>query len=171
MKFVLPPLRSALLVLLAGAASVAVAADTAADRNAALAAKAQAVFGRQPGQSFDGNAVAMATQAPRTETFTVKLAPGKGAEVKAKIAAGQGFTFHWVASGDVEVDMHGERPDSKEEYTSFAIEGRQREAAGVFVAPFEGAHGWFWKNLGKEPVTVKVTVTGFQTKLYRPGKG
>lgn len=163
--------RQLLPLALASAVATGWAAEAPTDRNAVLAAKAQAVFGQQAGQTFDGNAVAMAAQAPRTETFTVTLAPGKGAEVKAQIAAGQGFTFHWVASGDVEVDMHGERPDSKDEYTSFAIEGRQREASGVFVAPFEGAHGWFWKNLGKEPVTVKVTVTGFQTKLYRPGKG
>jgi hypothetical protein len=47
---------------LVGSASLAFAADSPADRNAALAAKAQAVFSQQPGQTFDGYAVAMATQ-------------------------------------------------------------------------------------------------------------
>lgn len=159
------------LLLSACAASGTRAADTPADRNVTLAAKAQATFGQQPGQSFDGNAVTMAAQPPRTHTITLTLPPGKGAEVKAEVTGGLGFAFHWVASGDVEVDMHGERPASHDEYTSYAIEGAQREASGLFTAPFEGAHGWYWKNLGKRPVTVKVTVTGFQTRLFRPGKG
>jgi hypothetical protein len=57
----------------------------------------------------------------------------------------------------------------KDEYTSDWIEAAQREGAGRFTAPFAGQHGWYWLNRGKEPVTVQVSVTGFQTKLFRPG--
>jgi hypothetical protein len=106
---------------------------------------------------------------PRTDTLSVTLDPGKGAEVKAQMQEGQGIVFHWTASADVSVDMHGERPDVKDEYTSYWIEGAQREGAGRFVAPFTGVHGWYWRNRGKGPVTVQVTVTGFHEKLTRPG--
>jgi hypothetical protein len=74
---------------------------------AALAASAASVFGVQPGQSFDARAVARSTTADRTDTMSVTLAPGKGAEIKAMVAAGEGFVFHWTASGEVAVDMHG----------------------------------------------------------------
>lgn len=145
------------------------AAESARD-NAALAARAEAVFGKNKDQAFDAAALAASPGAPRTETLTVTLAPGKGAEVKADLDAGQGLVFQWSASGDVAVDLHGDAPDSKAAFTSFDIQGAQREGAGTFVAPFTGAHGWYWKNRGQHPVTVKVTVTGFQRRLFRPGQ-
>jgi hypothetical protein len=93
------------------------AADATRD-NATMATKAEAVFGKQAGQSFDAQAVKPSASAPRTETVTVTLAPGKGAEVQAELDAGQGIVFSWTASGDVAVDLHGERPGSQSEYTS-----------------------------------------------------
>ncbi|MCF8203499.1 MAG: hypothetical protein K9J82_00365 [Methylotenera sp.] len=135
-----------------------------------LAEKAVMLFGKQPGQSFNAEALSSSLGSPRTDTMTITLAPGKGAEVKAAIDAGQGFVFQWTASGEVLVDMHGELPDATNEYTSYDVGVRQRQGAGTWVAPFTGHHGWFWQNQGKEPVTVKVTVTGFQKSLFRPGK-
>lgn len=90
--------------------------------------------------------------------------------MKAALAKGQSIVFQWSASAEVLVDMHGELPDAHDEYTSYWVDGAQREGTGTFTAPFDGNHGWYWQNRGKQPVTVKVTVTGFQTKLFRPGK-
>ena len=135
---------------------------------AVMAAQAVAVFGKQAGQSFDAHAVARGLGTARTDTMSVTLAPGKGAEVKAMVDAGQSFVFHWSASADVAVDMHGEVPGASE-YTSYWLEGKQREGGGTFTAKFAGQHGWYWRNKGTEPVTVQVSVTGFQTKLFRPG--
>ncbi len=101
--------------------------------------------------------------------MTITLAPGKGAELKAMVEAGDSFVFQWEASADLAVDMHGERPEVKDEYTSYRIAGAQRQGAGTFTAAFTGQHGWYWRNLGKAPVTVKLSVTGFQSKLFRPG--
>ena len=134
-----------------------------------LATQAAAVFGTQPGQRFDARAVARSTVVARTDTMSVTLDPGKGAEIKAMVDVGQSFVFHWTASAEVAVDMHGEVPGAKDEYTSFWVEGAQREGSGTFTAPFAGQHGWYWRNKGKAPVTVQVSVTGFQTKLFRPG--
>jgi len=39
---------------------------------------------------------------------------------------------------------------------------------GSFVAPFDGIHGWFWRNHSDKPVTIKVKVSGFFEKLYVP---
>ncbi len=136
--------------------------------NAALAAKAEAAFGKSKDQSLDAGAVSLATSPMRRDTLTVTLAPGKGAEVKAHLKDGEGLVFHWSASAEVAVDMHGERQGVKDAWTSYAVEAALRESSGTFVAPFEGSHGWYWKNRGTESVTVEVEVVGFQPGLYRP---
>lgn len=143
--------------------------DAIAGPNAMLAAKADAAFGKQAGRSLDASAVSLAGDGPmRRNTFTVTLAPGKGAEVKAHLRAGEGLTFHWQATAAVAVDMHGEAPNAKNTWTSYSVESAQKGASGTFVAPFEGSHGWYWQNRGTEPVTVSIEASGFQSELYRP---
>ena len=157
---------------MAAALLLAVAPAWAAEAtrdNSTLAARSEAVFGKQAGQSFDAQVLKPSAGAPRTETVTMTLKPGKGAEVQAELDAGQGLVFHWSASADVAVDLHGERPDSQSEYTSYDIEASQREGAGTLVAPFAGTHGWFWKNRSQQPVTVTVTITGFYNRLVCHG--
>lgn len=105
----------------------------------------------------------------RTDSMSLTLAPGKGAEIKAHMNQGDTFVFHWTADAAVAVDMHGERVDAaKDEYTSYWIEREQSEASGTFTAPFDGSHGWYWLNRGDTPVTVQVDISGFQQDLYRP---
>lgn len=136
--------------------------------NDELAAKADAAFGKSAGRSLDAAAVSVAGNAQRSDKMTVTLEPGKGTEVKALLKAGEGLTFRWQASDDVAIDMHGEAPGAKGTWTSYAVEAAQRKAAGTFVAPFEGSHGWYWENRSAKPVTVNIEVFGFQTKLYQP---
>lgn len=147
------------------AASPSMAEDQA---NAALAAKAAAAFGAHPGQTLDASAYSASAAALRSDSFSLVLEPGKGAEVKAALKAGDGIVFRWSASADVAVDMHGEGPDAKGSWTSYAVESAQREAAGTLVAAFDGTHGWYWQNRGSEAVTVEIEVSGFQPALYRP---
>lgn len=105
----------------------------------------------------------------RSDSMSLTLAPGKGAEIKAHMKQGDTFVFHWTADAAVAVDMHGERVDAaKDEYTSYWIERAQSRASGTFTAPFDGSHGWYWLNRGDTPVTVQVDLSGFQQDLYRP---
>ncbi len=125
----------------------------------------------QPAKPVQASAVNKETDTYSSDTLSVTLPPGEGAEIKAEMKAGDVFLFNWSASGLVEVDMHGERIGAaKDEYTSYWIERSQRQASGTFNAPFDGSHGWYWLNNGTEPVTVRVAVSGFQQKLYRPGE-
>lgn len=125
----------------------------------------------QPIKPVEAGAVDKREGAYRGEAMSLTLPPGKGAEIKAPMESGDGMVFHWTASGDVAVDMHGERTGAaRGEYTSYWIERSQRQASGTFTAPFDGTHGWYWLNRGSEPVTVQVNVAGFQEKLYRPGQ-
>jgi hypothetical protein len=44
---------------------------------------------------------------------------------------------------------------------------QQTEAQGSFIAPFDGTHGWYWRNRGDQPVTVKLKVSGFYEKIFK----
>lgn len=136
--------------------------------NMVLTAKAEAAFGRNRRRSFNAVAVSFSdNNAPRESVFRLTLEPGKGSEVKAQLRAGDGFSFRWTATGDVAVDMHGERTNTNETWTTYAAESAQREASGTFVAPFDGSHGWYWRNVGSETVVVEIQTFGFQQGLYQ----
>lgn len=106
----------------------------------------------------------------REDTLTITLAPHSGQEVKAHMQAGDSFVFRWASEGGpVKVDMHGEKPNAADgEYTSYWEEKQLTEARGAFTAPFEGTHGWFWRNKGETPVKVTVRTTGFYKDLFQP---
>ena len=110
------------------------------------------------------------TQPLRSDTMSVTLQPGEGAEVKASMRKGETMVFSWEADGGpVKSDMHGEPHNAKpNEFTTYWKVPSQSAGAGSFSAPFDGIHGWFWRNKNDKPVTVKVSVSGFQDKLYRP---
>lgn len=155
------PVESPAASQLAPAASAPVAASAASGLDAV----------GQPVKPVEASHVGKRDDALRSDELSVILAPGKGAEIKAQMQTGAGFVFEWTASAPVAVDMHGERKDAPEgEYTSYWIEPARQQGSGSFTAPFEGSHGWYWLNRGDTPVTVRVQVTGFQRKLFRPGQ-
>lgn len=107
----------------------------------------------------------------RSDEMSLTLQPGEGAEIKARMKAGQRFVFNWVAEGGVvNFDMHGEplQPANPDDYTSYWLGKEASSGNGAFEAPVEGTHGWYWRNRGEKPVTVRVQVSGFFSELYRP---
>lgn len=114
--------------------------------------------------------VTRSSAAMRSDEMTVTLAPGQGAEIKALVRKGEHFVFNWSTDGaPVKADMHGEPENAKpNEFTTYWKEAQQTAGSGDFTAGFDGIHGWFWRNKGTQPVTIKVQVTGFHEKLFRP---
>jgi hypothetical protein len=104
----------------------------------------------------------------RSDEMTVVLPPHSGAEVKARMGEGDHLIFRWEATGPVKADMHGERPDAGEEVTTYWKELDLTNGQGAFTAPYAGIHGWYWRNRGETPVTVKVRTSGFYKELFRP---
>ncbi|WP_293373718.1 hypothetical protein [Nevskia sp.] len=101
--------------------------------------------------------------------LSLTLAANQGAEIKALMAAGDGFVFSWRSDGGpVNFDMHGEKPNAGDEFTSYWKDRGKTSGHGSFTAPFAGSHGWYWKNKGAAPVTVTVTVSGWFERLYMP---
>lgn len=106
----------------------------------------------------------------RQDEMTITLAPHSGQEVKAHMNTGDSFVFEWSASGGtVKADMHGEKTDAAEgEFTSYWEEKAMTGGKGDFTAPFIGTHGWYFRNKGETPVTVKVRTAGFYKDLFLP---
>jgi hypothetical protein len=105
----------------------------------------------------------------RNDAMSLTLDADEGAEIKARMRAGERFVFSWVADGPVNFDMHGEVVNAKQdEFTSYWKDRGQTSGHGAFIAPFDGIHGWYWRNRGDKAVTVRVQTSGFYAELFRP---
>jgi hypothetical protein len=104
----------------------------------------------------------------RSDEMKVVLAPHSGVEVKAHMAKGDHLIFRWEASGPVKADMHGEPVGGGDDFTTYWKEKGLTSGQGAFTAPFQGTHGWYWRNQGETPVTVTVKTSGFYADLFQP---
>jgi hypothetical protein len=105
----------------------------------------------------------------REDEMSLTLQPNEGAEIKALMKVGERMMFTWVADGGVNFDMHGEALGaSDDDYTSYWKGRDETSGHGAFQAPFAGTHGWFWRNRGTVPVTVRVKTSGYYEKLFKP---
>ena len=116
--------------------------------------------------------VAPSTTPATTQSAEVKitLAPDEGREVKADMRAGDRFAYRWSTGGpEVRFELHGEEHGAPaDEYTSYE-KGTSAGETGSFQAPFDGMHGWYWRNRTSGPVTVTVTANGtFKSFAAKP---
>ena len=97
----------------------------------------------------------------KTGNVTLTLQPGEGQEVKATMKAGEEFDFTWSSNaGAVNYDQHGEVAGAaSNEFTSYE-KGTKASSSGKFRAPFDGTHGWYWRNRTDGPVTITVKASG-----------
>jgi hypothetical protein len=99
------------------------------------------------------------------------LFPGEGFEFKYHMQKGAVMVYSWKATSVVEFEFHGE-PDQKptpDYYDSYVLDQAGKDRAfGSFTAPSTGVHGWYWKNNGENPVSIRLTSAGFYTagKMY-----
>ena len=97
-----------------------------------------------------------------TKTFTVEIPEYEGIEVKALIDEGNGISYNWHTNGGaLYMDMHGEKLNATDEFESYKKVKSITQDSGIFKAPFDGTHGWYWQNMSDEPISVTVTVAGF----------
>lgn len=105
----------------------------------------------------------------RTDEKTLTLPPHSGIEVKAHMAKGDHLIFRWTSTGPVRMDMHGEPKGGKEgEFSTYWKQKKLTAAQGSFTAPFEGTHGWYWRNGGEMPVVITLNSAGFYKDLFEP---
>jgi len=106
-----------------------------------------------------GSAHAQTTPAAKSQEVSVTLKPGEGTEVKADMKKGAKLTYSWkVEGGTVNHDTHGDGLGGNE--ISYSKGRGVPGDEGELTAAFDGNHGWFWRNRGSAPVTVKLTASG-----------
>ncbi|PHR60094.1 MAG: hypothetical protein COA43_07280 [Robiginitomaculum sp.] len=94
-------------------------------------------------------------------TATVLIPAGRGVEYKFQLKQGEKMKYSWgVGDGVLYHDFHGEpKGDTTGYFESYSLSTAQG-AEGVFTAPFDGVHGWYWKNTGTQDVEVKLWTQG-----------
>lgn len=106
----------------------------------------------------------------QSDRFQIELQPYEGIELKYVLDQGAPMVFSWRATAPVNVDMHSHPFDGGTEATeSFVIEDLPAQTA-VYVAPFNGIHGWYWQNRTMQPVTLTLDATGAMSgsKIFDP---
>ncbi|MFM2126520.1 MAG: hypothetical protein RL328_2971 [Acidobacteriota bacterium] len=97
----------------------------------------------------------------KTDTVKIPIGPDGELEYKANMKAGQAMVYSWsVDKGSVYFDFHGEAPGAKDAKRYEEVQ-ETKSSNGVFVAPFEGRHGWYWLNLTGEPIVVTLKLAGY----------
>jgi hypothetical protein len=99
------------------------------------------------------------------DTRTYTLAPGRAMEFMYQLNTRATMVYGWTATGEVEYDLHNE-PDGDPNRSQSIQKGVSTEGHGGYTAPFDGLHGWYWRNTTPKTVTVELTASGF----FRTGK-
>ncbi len=113
-----------------------------------------------PAAASDRPLVMAQAAASRTDETTIVLKPTEGTEYKIELPKGGQVQYSWtVEGGPVNYDLHGTPKAGGKEQSYKAARGVNGDK-GVLTAGFDGAHGWFFRNRGSAPVTIKLTTTG-----------
>ncbi len=115
------------------------------------------------------NVFAGPAAAYRTDMIEIEVpAFGAGLEYKLAMREGDVITYAWDA-GDLatpelflsEFHGHTERVGDAPGTVMFYRRAVGRAGSGALTAPFDGVHGWYFRNDTEEPVVVRLQVAGF----------
>jgi hypothetical protein len=124
-------------------------------------AEADSIAEAAPRASFD-----RADAGTMFDSTDVILAPGGTHEIKLVMAKDARVEYRWsVDRGVVNYDTHADSPTIK--YHGYAKGTGVKADSGRLIAAFDGQHGWFWRNRGRDTVVVTLRVQGHFSELKR----
>lgn len=98
--------------------------------------------------------------AERTDEISLVIPAGKGLEYKVNMLKYSQMKYEWITNnGELYFDFHGEVKGNSNYFESHTI-AYSNNMVGSFIAPFEGPHGWYFKNNSNEDITVKIRMKG-----------
>lgn len=100
----------------------------------------------------------------REDNIQVEIPAGKGIEYKINMLKYGQVKYEWLTDkGSVFFDFHGEvkqlNPSNNVYYESYTV-AYSNNMIGNFLAPFEGKHGWYFKNNGESTITINIRLKG-----------
>jgi len=97
----------------------------------------------------------------REDLVVIEVAPGEGVEYKFSLRAGQKLKYEWeVDQSALYFDFHGEPAGGEKGFFESYSVSTARETRGTLTAPFDGVHGWYWKNKGTTLAQVTLVTSG-----------
>ncbi|WP_422006795.1 hypothetical protein [Roseivirga pacifica] len=103
----------------------------------------------------------------KTDT-TLTLAANKAMEFKFHIEKGKSLSYTWKSTGSLVYDFHGD-PDPELGYEKGYFEsygkGNSTGETGEHAMPYNGSHGWYWKNTSANDVTITLSTSGEYTVI------
>ena len=98
----------------------------------------------------------------REDTVSVTVPSQKGIEYKFNIKEFGNLTYEWKTSDGSSIffDFHGEPAgDTTGYFESFTI-ATTDQMKGSASVPFEGLHGWYWKNTSNKDIIIELKTSG-----------
>lgn len=113
---------------------------------------------------------AVATASPsRSDSATIVLEPNQGREIKLAMREGARVHFSWSTDkGVVNFDEHADSETPRRDYHGYRKGTAVASDEGVLTAAFDGWHGWYWRNRGKETLTVTLRTDGDYQDIKEP---
>jgi hypothetical protein len=106
-------------------------------------------------QNTDGNNIAY-----RDDVTTIEVPANGGIEYKFYLPQYGKLTYEWFSDAAMHFEFHGEpQGDTSGYYETYTL-ATSDEMEGSMTVPFEGSHGWYWKNTSDEIITVTLTTEG-----------
>jgi hypothetical protein len=100
----------------------------------------------------------------RQDSVQVTVPAGKGIEYKVYMLKHGQLKYEWAADKDVVYfDFHGEvnqAEKTKDVYFESYTIAYSANMVGTFLAPYEGKHGWFFRNNSKEDIVITIRLKG-----------
>ncbi len=94
------------------------------------------------------------------ESVDIIVPANSGLEYKFKLTQFSNLTYQWTSETPLYFDFHGEpKGDTTGYFESYTI-ATSNKMEGSTTVPFEGVHGWYWKNTSDEEVLVTLTTQG-----------
>lgn len=105
----------------------------------------------------------------REDSITVIVPAKKGIEYKVKMLKYGSMKYEWSTAKQILfTDFHGEvkqeNPPKDVFYESYTV-AYSNNMGGTLTAPFEGKHGWYFKNLIDDDIVVVIKIKG-QYELF-----
>ena len=135
----------------------------------------------KPGAGMDP---AHSSSAPMTRTVVeIPLGasdwPEAALEYKFAMTPGETLLYRWQAFNEdgtpvtipVEFDFHGHTLAKDGEEMTVANYRKERAVSdtGSLMAPFDGIHGWYFRNHAPDPIRIRLEAVGFYA-LVQPGQ-
>lgn len=102
----------------------------------------------------------------KEDVITVVVPAKKGLEYKIHALKYGSIKYDWTTDkGIVYIDFHGEIIDDKSGFYESYLHAYSNNMAGMVTMPFEGKHGWYFRNDSNEDITITINLKG-EYKLF-----